>query len=140
MKQILRSGLGWLLLGLLSASNAVSQTPERFIVTATEVDALGIQGLKLCFAVEPANPKGAWWWHQGPTGCDSRRSSVMPGLQARVTSRTDGATEMYLEVPLHSGESRPVRISFGNGNATVPSTGANVKTIRRSDLDMPERF
>ena len=76
----------------------------------------------------------------GAVGCRRVRLVRALGQKAKVEQRTDGATEMYLEVPMHSGESRPVRLIFGDGKASVPSPGAIVKTTRRSKLDMPERF
>ena len=44
---------------LLVALTAVScRTTERYIVTASAIDAIGVSQMPLCFAVESNNPQG----------------------------------------------------------------------------------
>jgi len=109
------------------------------IVTSSSIDAMGISGLTLCFAIEPGNPQGAWWWHPGQSGCSTRSSSVMPGYLAKVTSQASGSIEASFQIPMKIGEPRQVELVFSAGRAQASATGASAVTTRRSDLEIPER-
>ncbi len=124
----------------LGASAAACQPSERFIVTTQELDALGVRGLNLCFAVEPTNPQGVWWWHRGRSGCEIRSSSVMLGTDGHVTRQPSGAIEATFVVPMKIGEPRPVHLIFSEGSVRVVGTGATVPTTQRRELDMPEKL
>ena len=127
-------------LALLGAVVLACQSSERYIVTTHEIDALGVRGLNLCFAVEPANPHGVWWWHQGRSGCENRSSSVMLGYQGQVTRQPSGAVEATFVVPMKVGEPLPVRLVFGEGTVRAAGTGVTVSTTHRRKLDMPEKL
>ena len=125
---------------LLAVSSLGCRSSDRYLLTTSEIDAFGIRGLSLCFAVEPDNPQGVWWWDQGRDGCGNRASSVMQGYRGRVIRQPSGAVEATLEVPLKSGESPIVRLVFSDGTVRVVGTGATVSTMRRGKLDMPEKL
>ena len=125
---------------LLVALAAVScRTTERYIVTTSAIDALGISQLTLCFAVEPNNPQGLWWWHPGRSGCSTRSSSVMQDSLARVTTHASAKIEASFQVPMQAGEPRRVELVFDAGTVRASATGASVRTEPRKALDMPEK-
>ena len=131
---------GYVALALLGASAGACQRSDRYIVTTHEIEALGVRGLNLCFAVEPTNPHGVWWWHKGRSGCENRSSGVMVGYQGQVTRQPSGAVEATFVVPMKIGEPRPVHLIFSEGTARVYGTGATVFTTHRRKLDMPEKL
>lgn len=127
-------------LALLSASAGACRSSDRYIVTTQEIDAIGVRGLNLCFAVEPTNPHGVWWWHQGRSTCENRSSGVMLGGEGKVTRQPSGAIEATFVIPMKTGEPRPVHLIFSEGTVRVEATGATVATTGRRNLDMPEKL
>lgn len=125
---------------LLGVSAVACQSPALYLVTTSEIDAFGVRGLSLCFAVEPANPQGVWWWHQGRSNCATRSSGVIQGFRGKVTRQPSGAVEATFEVPMKVGEPIPVRLVFNDGAVRVVTTGATVSTVRRGNLDVSEEL
>jgi hypothetical protein len=130
-----------LLAGLSAvACQSSDRYSDRYLVIANSMDAMGISGLNLCFAIEPNNPQGVWWWHAGRSGCSNRSSGLMPGYRAKVTRQASGTIEASFQVPMKSGVPRQVDLVFSAGTVRASTTGATVGIERRRDLDVPERF
>jgi hypothetical protein len=140
MTSSVRAFCVYAMVALVGATALACQSSDRYIVTTSEIDALGVRGLNLCFAVEPTNPQGVWWWHQGRSGCVNRSSGVMLGYRGKVTRQPSGSVEATFEVPMKVGEPRPVQLVFSDGTVRAVTTGATVTTFRRSKLDMREKL
>ena len=114
-------------------------TPERYIVTTTAIDAIGVSQLTLCFAVEPTNPQGVWWWRPGRSGCSTRSSSIVQGQGATVTGLASGNIGASFQLPMASGETRLVELVWDAGTVRASATGVSVRSERRNSLDIPEK-
>jgi hypothetical protein len=113
----------------------------RYILTTAPLD-VGVRGGGLCVAVDPADPKGVWWWEPGESGCSSR--STGPGVfradDATVVAQTGSAKiEVRFRIGLHSTmpSFADVRLAIQDGDMLTTATGARVTTVRRSDLEVP---
>jgi hypothetical protein len=113
----------------------------RYLVTARQID-VG-DGIRLCVAVDPADPHGVWWWGAGESGCGSRSTgpAVFRAQEATVSPpRQGGQTEVSFRLGTHSAR-RPVidvRLLLENGTMRAVESGAHVRLQRRNDLDIPE--
>jgi hypothetical protein len=125
---------------LLALATFACGSAGRYIATVDSIDAMGISGLRLCFAVEPNNPEGVWWWHPGQSGCSTRSSSLMQGHRAKVMPQASGTIEASLQVPMKIGEPRQVELLFSAGTVRASATGASVETERLKELDVPEKL
>jgi hypothetical protein len=101
------------------------------------MDAMGISALSLCFAIEPNNPQGVWWWHPGQSGCSTRSSGIMQGHRASVTRQASGTIEASFQVPMKTGQPRQVELVFSADTVRASATGASVGVAWRRELDMP---
>jgi len=126
------------------ANRATVQAP-RYVVTGEPID-LGIRGARFCVAVDPADRQGVWWWEPGATGCSSR--STGPAVfraEAAAVSTSGNAIDARFGVQLITRPGFPgpdykeVRLLIEAGRFRVPATGADVLTVRRTDLELPER-
>ena len=125
---------------LLATLSTVScRSTERYIATTTAIDAIGVSQLTLCFAVEPNNSQGVWWWRPGRSGCSTRSSSIVQGEVAKVTVLASGSVEASLQLPMQVGEPRRVELVFDNGTVRASATSASVRSERRNSLDIPEK-
>ena len=127
------------LLVVLGLSAASCGTADRYIVTTTAIDAIGVSQLTLCFAVEPVNPQGVWWWCPGRSGCSTRSSSLVQGEVAKVTPLASGKVETSFQLPMASGETRLVELTWAAGTVRASATGASAVSQQRHALDMPEK-
>jgi hypothetical protein len=122
-----------------------SSATGRYVVTAEPLD-LGIGAPNFCVAVAARDPRGVWWWERGAIGCSSR--STGPGVfhadSAAVTQSSQG-TLVRFSIPLITGpgfrgpDHKDIELSLAGGRIRVAATGADVPTIRRNDLEIPER-
>jgi hypothetical protein len=124
---------------LVTLSAASCRTTDRYIVTTTAIDAIDVSQLTLCFAVEPANPQGVWWWRPGRSGCSTRSSSLVKGDGAKVTALASGKVETSFQVPMANGETRLVELAWGTGTVRASATGISSGTEARKALDIPEK-
>jgi hypothetical protein len=140
------------LAGLVAGACRPSTTSQdgegRYIVTAEPIN-IGVGSGRFCIAADPADPQGAWWWEPGPKGCSSRSTgpAVFHAENATVSpSKQGGATDIRFRVGLHTAanSSSPpfadVWIVLADGRMRALATGAQVSTVRRKDLDVPESW
>ena len=127
---------------LVSAALAACSTPApdhpRFIVSAQPF-VLFPNGPKMCVAVDPANPHGAWWWEPGKTGCASRATgpTVFPADRADVRTAAD-TTDVQFEIRLQSGNAAPIKLTIAHDTIRREPSGEQVPIEHRRDLDIPE--
>lgn len=117
----------------------IPHAPPRYIVSSEPMLFLGAPpNPSLCVAVDPARANGVWLWHPGRSGCASRTSlmdaTMIAGTVARLAS---GAVEASFQISLMTGGPRHVRLELRDGRMREPSTGLDVATERRAELDMP---
>jgi hypothetical protein len=124
---------------LVTLSAASCRTTERYIATASPIDAIGVSQLALCVAVDPGNVQGVWWWRPGRSGCSTRSSSIVQGQVAKVTVLASGNIEASFQLPMQVGEPRKVELVFSAGTVQASATGVSVRSERRTALDMPEK-
>jgi hypothetical protein len=127
-------------IGCRSAPVAQSSR-TRYVTTITPI-AVGLGALKLCIAVDPADPHGVWWWEAGATGCATRSTgpTVFRGDQASVSHPPGKPTSASFLLQTHS-DTRPfitVRLTMSDDTMTSVDTGSEVSVQRRGDLDIPE--
>jgi hypothetical protein len=128
------------LFGLSTIAACTAPPAPRFIVTATPID-IGV-GTQVCIAVDPADPRGVWWWQPGRLGCATR--STGPGVIAAerpaVARPTPDAIDVSFQVGRHVGPPADVRLFLISGGTRMRSiaSGAEVATERRADLNVPE--
>jgi hypothetical protein len=139
------------LIGLLSAAcRPTSISDGRYIVTAEAIN-IGVGSGRFCIATDPADPHGAWWWEPGPKACASRSTgpAVFHAENAAVSPSTHaGATDIRFRVQLHTARNslQPpfvdvwLVLDADAGHLRAPATGAQVATMRRKDLDVPESW
>jgi hypothetical protein len=129
------------------AAAGPATTPARYVVTAAPID-IGIRLARFCVAVDPADAQGVWWWEPGASGCSSRSTgpTVFHAEAASVSNSGSGGTiDVRFRVPLIQGpnsadpDHKDVRLVLEGARVRVPATGADVSTVRRSDLELPER-
>ena len=133
-----------LLLALsLSACKTLAPAEPRYVVTATPLKLLGANHPGLCFAVDPTDRQGIWWWDPGPSGCatsinrtDGTVMTVMRAHYPRVTTAVSGTVELTFQMALMSGP-RDTRLVLQDGALSEPSSGQRVSTARRDNLDVP---
>jgi hypothetical protein len=138
---------GCALILLLCVALACRSLPQprasgpHYLVTQNTID-VG-EGIGLCIAVDPVDPRGVWWWMPGASGCSSRSSG--PGLvhaeQATVTRATPAApTALSFRLGTRSA-TRPcidVRLIVEDGRMRALETGAQVSMKTRGNLEVPE--
>jgi hypothetical protein len=141
--------LSHLFLAAALSASACSRAggPPEFIVTAEPLEVTA--GLtKLCVAVDVQAKDGVWWWQPGASGCDSRSTGPTPfrGEAARVytwhLSRGHSAEfQLQRMVPPRSTDAPNVhvRVTLREGRMSAVATGATVPTVRRPDLEIPEK-
>jgi hypothetical protein len=95
---------------LLTLSASSCRTTERYLATASAIDAIGISQFALCVAVEPGNVQGLWWWRPGS-----------------------------FQLPMQVGEPRQVELLFSAGTVRASATGVTVRSEHRTALDIPEK-
>jgi hypothetical protein len=130
-----------ILLALLLAPagcKAIPPAPPRYIVSSEPMQFLG-PNPSFCVAVDPARANGVWLWHPGRSGCASRMSSLMDAtmIAGTVTPLPPDAVEASFQISLMIGGPRHVRLELRDGRMREPSTGLDVPTERRAELDMP---
>ena len=118
----------------------IPHAPPRYIVSSEPMLFLGAANPSFCVAVDPARANGVWLWHPGRSGCASRTSSLMDAtmIAGTVARLASGAVEASFQISLMTGGPRHVRLELRDGRMREPSTGLNVATERRAELDMPE--
>lgn len=140
------------LFGLLSVAcrptSSLQSLDGRYIVTAEPIN-IGVGSSRFCVATDPTDPQGIWWWEAGPKGCSSRSTgpAVFHAENAAVSSSQQaGATDIRFRVGLHTAanSSSPpfadVWIVLADLHMRALATGAQVSTVRRKDLDVPESW
>jgi len=124
-----------------------ANSEHRYLVSATPID-VGVRGpAHVCLGVDPTDRQGVWWWEAGATGCDSRSTgpAVFHADGASVTKTTSGI-QVWFRIPLVTGpgfqgaDHKDVTLTIRDGHLRVPATGADVATIPRKNLEIPERL
>jgi hypothetical protein len=128
------------LVGCRSMSTTQS-SPARYDATVTPI-AVGLETLELCIAVDPADPRGVWWWEPGSNGCATRSTgpAVFRGDEASVSQPSGKSTTASFRLQTHSA-TRPfitVRLTLTDQTMTSLDTGSKVTLQRRGDLDIPK--
>jgi len=109
-------------------------------VTARPID-IGL-GAGLCIAVDPADPRGVWWWEPGDSGC-ARRSTGPGVFHAEDASVSQSAKSGPIGVRFRLGThsmTRPfvdVRLVLESDELRLAESGVRVPTQRRNDLNVP---
>jgi len=144
LQELLRSAVLALLVAQLIGcrSAPVAQSSRPRYVTTTAPIAVGLGTLKLCIAIDPADPHGVWWWEPGATGCATRSTGplVFRGDEASVSQSPGKPINASFRLQTHS-DSRPfiaVRLTVSNDAMMSLDTGSEVSVQRRGDLDIPE--
>ena len=118
----------------------------RYIVTTKPLD-LGIGDSRFCVAVEPGNPRGAWWWEPGKD-CSTRTTgpNIFPAEDAVVSSSSPGVMEITFRIQLIRRPDSPlpayaeIVLTLADGQMQAVSTGSRVPTASRRDLDVPSAW
>jgi len=103
---------------------------------------------RFCIAIDPANPKGVWWWEpRKDCSTGSTGPRVFEAEQARVSrSEQTGMTDVSFRLGLITGPNSTsppfadVRLVLHGGRLRASATGSEVATVHRKDLDVPEVF
>ena len=131
-----------LLAGLAASLLACAPAAGRYVVNTTPVQ-IGLGNLGLCFAVDPGDPHGLWWWEPGASGCTTR--STGPDLfhpdDAKVSQPRPGVTEIELRLGTHDLQKPFIRVRLILDDAGLRSleTGSRSDVERRDDLTIPEQ-
>jgi hypothetical protein len=131
-------------LAVWTALIGCGSTVDQFVVTSQPLK-VGVIATPICIAVDPDDRFGIWWWEPGATGCRTR--STGPGLfhadHASVVALSSGVIEcrFSLQVQAPPGASEAawaaVALLLQNGRLRAPTSGDEVPTERRKDLDIP---
>ena len=136
---------GCILLTLLPACRPAPPPPPRYIVTATPLE-IGIGKQRFCIAIEPDNPKGVWWWEPGKD-CSTRTTGprVFEAEDARVIhSEPTQTIDVSFRIQLHGPPNATgptfadIRLALQGNRVRALTTGAEVLTTNRNDLDVPD--
>jgi hypothetical protein len=127
---------------LLAGPQAPAQpSAPRFVITLMPAS-FGLSPYGHCLGVDITSSSGVWWWEPSED-CTRRTSSLMQAIEAKVSAT--GASQFPLEItfrlPTHSA-SKPVvdvRLVLEN-DILVDIKGARIKTQRRAELNIPERW
>jgi hypothetical protein len=123
----------------------IATATGRYVVTADALD-LGLGAGNFCVAVDLGDPQGVWWWERGASGCSSR--STGPGVfhaDSPAISHARGEFVVRFRIPLITGpgsrtpDHKEIQLILSDGRIRVPATGADVATVQRNDLKIPER-
>jgi hypothetical protein len=117
----------------------------RYVVTTNPVD-IGVGSGRFCFAVDPDDPKGLWWWEPG-NDCSSRSTGpgvfqaeeamVLPGV--RPESRDIRFRLPVIRAPNSSEPSFiDVALELERGQLQSVITGSRTATVARQNLDIPQ--
>jgi hypothetical protein len=118
-----------------------------YVVTASPVD-IGVGSGRFCFAVDPSDPKGLWWWEPGKD-CSTRSTGpgvfhaeeVVVSTGARPESRD---IRFRLPVIRAPNSSEPpfidVALTLESGQLQVVVTGSRAGTVVRQNLDIREAW
>ena len=124
----------------LGACQTVPPAEPRYVVTETPLKLLGAGHPGLCFAVDPSDRRGIWWWDPGPSGCGTQiNTAVMRAHFPQVTKAASGAVELTFQMALMSGP-RDTRLVLEDGVLREAASGQQVPTARRDDLNIPFAF
>ncbi len=130
--------LACLLVGLaIAGCKSLAPDPPRYIVTKSPFDWIGPRHPGICVAVDPADPKGVWWWDSGRDGCRSASSSVMPGGYGKVTPMASGAHEIHFEIGMMSGGPMQIDLRLDETGLRRLPAGAPAPVERRASLELP---
>ena len=121
---------------LLALVGACAASP-RYVVTGEPLKLIDPAHPGLCIAIDPADPKGVWWWDAGRAGCSDRSSSTMAADRASVARAAGDAIEASFQVGLMSGRTLEVRLESRDGRIRDAATGASVPAERRATLEVP---
>ena len=134
------------LLAVALAACRTASAPPRFIVTAAPID-VGVVSTALCVAVDPAEPRGVWWWEPGLSGCTSRSTGpdLFRAQRAVVASRGESeALEVSFRMQLKRAADSvlppyaDVHLVVEDQAIRAAASGATVAIARRADLELPE--
>lgn len=123
---------------LLALVGACAASPG-YVVTSEPLKLIDPAHPGLCIAIDPADPKGVWWWDAGRAGCSDRSSATMAADQASVARAAGDAIEASFQVGLVSGRTLQVRLEARDGRIRDAVTGTSVPAERRAALEVPGR-
>ena len=125
----------------------VHHSDSRYIVTASPID-IGVGSGRFCFAVDPGDPKGLWWWEPG-TDCSTRTTG--PGVfHAEEALVSPGARSESKEIRFRlpviraPNSSEPpfvdVALALESGQLKSVVTGSRAATVARQELDIQQAW
>jgi len=127
------------------AASLLAQGPVPYLVTTAPLD-VGVRSLRLCIAVRNSD---VWWWQAGPSGCQTRTSSVTQADRVMITTtQTDKRFTFALPRTLlpesTNGDSVVVSVVLHVDGEALSSVGPNgliaqVAIVERSNVDIPEQ-
>jgi hypothetical protein len=128
---------------LLASACGPKQSAPRFVMTVTPAR-FGLSPYGHCLGVDVTSSSGVWWWEPSED-CTRKTSgpSLMQATDARV--RATGTSQFPLEITFrlgtHSAEKPFVDVHLTlEEDVLIDMTGARVKTQRRADLNIPDRW
>ena len=140
--------LAFVLLSTSACGAWIGVTPKYIVTTEPLSVYNGLRGL--CFAIDPGDPKGLWWWGPGRTGCATRNTTSDPanasGLaalfhqgDATVASLPgSGQVQAHFRLGLHGPPDLAVVDLIADGeHMRSVQTGAQVNTRNVNMLDIP---
>jgi hypothetical protein len=122
------------------ACRSPAPSPQRYIVTATPINVVGLGHPGLCLAVDPSDARGVWWWEPGPSGCSTRTTgpTVFRAEPAAVVARTGSiGVDVRFQLQLMTGGPRDVDLLLQDGSMRDAASGLRVNTERRDNLHIP---
>jgi len=131
-------------LPVVAAVSLIACAPAagRYVMTTSPVQ-VGLGNLGLCFAVDPGDPHGVWWWQPGASGCSTRSTGpdVFPADDLRISAPRPGATGIDFRLGTKDDQ-RPfirVRLMLDESGLRSLDTGSRSNVRTRPDLAIPEK-
>jgi hypothetical protein len=133
-----------MLLGFSSvACRSLAPSAQRYLVTATPINVVGVGHPGLCIAVDPSDAHGVWWWEPGPSGCSTRTTgpTILRAERAEVMARTGSSdVDVRFRLQLMIVGPRDIDLVIQDGGMRDATSGARVQTERRGNLDIPPAY
>jgi hypothetical protein len=128
-----------------SSGEVCAQAHGRYIVNVSPLQT-GTGVLGLCFAVDPSQVHGVWWWEPMNGKCTSR--STGPGVfraeRSQVTRLPGGGVEFRFQVAMMPSPHDPnppderVVVRIEEDSMRSLTVRSSSKTARRNDLQIPD--
>jgi hypothetical protein len=123
-------------LSLIVLTCGFMQAAPRFVMTMTPAN-VGLKDHGLCVGVDTASSSGVWWWEPSED-CTKKTSGLMQGWNATV-GPAGSARDITFQFGTHANTTIDVRLTLRD-DVFIDMAGAKVKTQRRADLKIPDRW